>query len=121
MTNSANDFVLGKHLESLANAVKQFSFAGVVTVEPGGNVLDTVPATVDGGLWYDVENSLPAVKIYYGGNPYSLTNGTGYSDSISGASIDSGFNSALESVFASGASIDSGFNSALAEIFGTEE
>lgn len=29
-------------------------------------VLDTVPATVDGGLWYELENSAPVLKIHDG-------------------------------------------------------
>ena len=35
--------------------------------------LDTVPATVNGGMWFEVSGGEPTVKFYYGGNSYSLT------------------------------------------------
>lgn len=37
-----------------------------------GCTLDTVPATVDGGMWYELENSAPLVKFYYGGTSFLL-------------------------------------------------
>lgn len=37
--------------------------------------LDTVPATINGGMWYEVANGTPIVKIYYGGNEYPLGSG----------------------------------------------
>ena len=47
------------------------------TLQGGGSgdeiVLGTVPSTVDGGIWYEVENSEPVVKIYYGGHDFVLT------------------------------------------------
>lgn len=35
-------------------------------------VLDTVPATQDGGLWYQIENDVPIVYIRYHGQPYRI-------------------------------------------------
>lgn len=43
------------------------------TVESGATVLDTIPATVNGGMWYEVVNGTPIVKIYYNGQEYSIT------------------------------------------------
>lgn len=34
--------------------------------------LDTVPATVDGGLWYELDNGSPVIKFYYDGNAHCL-------------------------------------------------
>lgn len=42
------------------------------TVPSGDVILDTVPATVNGGMWYEVENGTPIPKIYYNGQAYPL-------------------------------------------------
>ena len=34
-----------------------------------------MPSSVNGGLWYEVEDNKPVVKIYYGGNEYPLGSG----------------------------------------------
>ena len=39
----------------------------------GGGALDTTPSTVDGGLWYELDNSAPVIKFYQAGLTYSLT------------------------------------------------
>lgn len=49
-------------LSSLASAVK-----GKL------NVLDTLPATVNGGLWIEGGGSVPIIKLYYGGNAFKIT------------------------------------------------
>lgn len=36
----------------------------------GQMILDTVPATVDGGFWLDVSGTPPTPKFYYGGKTY---------------------------------------------------
>lgn len=86
MTNE-NNATQGKHLESLAAATKRYILAQILdvtdaviaelgTVTPSGSsVLDTVPSSVNGGLWYEVANGTPVVKIYYGGNEYPLGSG----------------------------------------------
>lgn len=42
------------------------------TVESGSCVLDTVCPSVNGGMWYEVANGVPIVKIYYNGTEYPL-------------------------------------------------
>ena len=44
-----------------------------VTVASSDIVLSTVPSTVDGGLWFELESSEPVIKFYYGGETYSIT------------------------------------------------
>ena len=46
--------------------------SSTVSCGTSGSALSTVPATVDGGLWYELENSAPIVKFYYGGTSFSL-------------------------------------------------
>lgn len=86
MTNE-NNAAQGKHLESLAAATKRYILAQILdvtdaviaelgTATPSGSgVLDTVCPSVNGGLWYEVANGTPIVKIYYGGNEYPLGSG----------------------------------------------
>lgn len=51
-----------EHLSLLASAVKgKF------------NVLDTLPATMNGGLWFEGSGSVPIIKLYYGGNAFKIT------------------------------------------------
>lgn len=38
------------------------------TVKDKINVLDTVPATVNGGLWLDGDGSVPVIKLFYNGD-----------------------------------------------------
>ena len=42
------------------------------TVASGSCILDTVCPSVNGGLWYEVANGTPVVKIYYNGVEYPL-------------------------------------------------
>ena len=42
------------------------------TVASGSCILDTVCPSVNGGLWYEVANGTPVVKIYYNGTEYPL-------------------------------------------------
>ena len=37
------------------------------------SALDTVPSTINGGMWYELDNSAPVIKFYQGGNTYSVT------------------------------------------------
>lgn len=84
MTNDQN-IVRGRHLDSLAADAKRFTLeqnlalnqaiqAELANAGTSGNVvLDTVPATVDGGLWLDVSGSSPVLKVRHGGLPFSVT------------------------------------------------
>lgn len=97
MTGSDNDVVLGKHLESLANAAKQYTLAELVLFEmTNDNTLDTIPASVNGGLWYELDSNAPVVKIFHDGNSYALADNLSVSDST--LSVDSGFEAALSSI-----------------------
>lgn len=58
----STNLITGEHLSSLASAVK-----GKL------NVLDTLPATVNGGLWLEGGGSVPIIKMYYGGNAFKIT------------------------------------------------
>lgn len=42
------------------------------TVDSGSCILDTVCPSVNGGMWYEVANGTPVVKIYYNGVEYPL-------------------------------------------------
>lgn len=70
----SDNVVLSKHFDSLASAIQRCLSAGYAPTAyiPTGkaSVLDTVPATVDGGLWYELESGIPVVKMYY--NKFSL-------------------------------------------------
>lgn len=80
MNNSANDVVLGKHLESLASAAKNYTLALFNhSIAGGSTVLDTLPVTVNGGLWYELENNSPAIKIFYNGYAFNIADGTSQS------------------------------------------
>ena len=37
-----------------------------------GGILDTVPSTVDGGMWFEIVDNTPVPKIYFGGNEYTF-------------------------------------------------
>ncbi|MBQ3337579.1 MAG: hypothetical protein IJG80_09270 [Selenomonadaceae bacterium] len=81
--NNGNNAVQGKHLESVTAATKRYILAQILDVTDavsselenfsGATVLDTVAATVDGGLWFELDNSEPVIKFHYGSNDYSLT------------------------------------------------
>lgn len=62
----ANNVIREQQLQSVASAAKDFALANA-------NILNSVPATVNGGLWYELENDTPVIKLYYGGHSYSLT------------------------------------------------
>lgn len=51
------------------------ALASVKVRSSGGDVrfLDTVPATVDGALWYEVENSVPLLCLHKGNYDYCYT------------------------------------------------
>ena len=61
-----NNVVREQQLQSVASAAKDFALANA-------NILNSVPATVNGGLWYELENDTPVIKLYYGGHSHSLT------------------------------------------------
>ena len=65
----SDNLIREKHLTSLGSAVKNY----VDNNFSGGGSLDTVPSSVDGGLWYELSNSAPVLKFYQGGLTYSLT------------------------------------------------
>lgn len=65
--NNDSKLVRVCHLESVASAAKDFTLSQI-----GGTVLDTVPATVNGGMWFEVSGGEPTVKFYYGGTSFSL-------------------------------------------------
>ena len=73
----SDNVVLAKHFDSLAAAVQRYMSAGFVPIAgvPAGSsvVLDTVPATVDGGLWYELEAGSPVVKFNYGSDIFVLS------------------------------------------------
>lgn len=82
--NNGNNAAQGKHLESIAAATKRYILAEILDVTntvadelenfSGAGVLDTVPATVDGGLWFELENDLPSViKLKHGAHTLTLT------------------------------------------------
>lgn len=83
MTNG-NNAAQGKHLESLATATKRYILAQILDVTDavsselenasGSGVLDTVPATVNGGMWYELDSGVPRyVKLKHGDHTLSLT------------------------------------------------
>jgi len=83
MTNG-NNAAQGKHLESLATATKRYILAQILDVTDavsselenasGSGVLDTVPATVNGGMWYELNSGVPRyVKLKHGDHTLSLT------------------------------------------------
>ena len=85
MTNDQN-IVRGRHLDSLAADAKRFTLEQNLALNQaiqaelanagtsgGSVVLDTVPATVDRGLWLDVSGSSPVLKVRHGGLPFSVT------------------------------------------------
>lgn len=55
--NNPNDVAQIKHLDSLASHV---------------NVLGSASSTVDGGLWFEVVDGLPIVKMNHGGSTFTL-------------------------------------------------
>ena len=45
---------------------------GLAGSDSGPIILDTIPATVDGALWYEIEGGVPVIKIYYDAQTYSF-------------------------------------------------
>ena len=70
--NNDSKLVRVRHLESVAGATKDFVINQIDNIATG-SVLDTVAATVDGGLWFELDNSEPVIKFHYGSNNYSIT------------------------------------------------
>ena len=65
MTGSGNDVVLGRHLDSLSSVVNN-----KILSASSSNILDTVPSTVDGGLWYELVNGEARLKLRQGTSVY---------------------------------------------------
>ena len=67
----SDNVILAKHFDSLASAVQRYMSAGFVPIAgvPAGRecVIDNVPSTVDGGLWYEADDRIPTLKMHYGG------------------------------------------------------
>lgn len=70
--NNDSKLVRVRHLESVAGATKDFVINQIDNIATGG-VLDTVPATVNGGLWFELENGEPVIKFHCGANDYQLS------------------------------------------------
>lgn len=70
--NNDSKLVRVRHLESVAGATKDFVINQIDNIATGG-VLDTVPATVNGGMWYELDNGEPVMKFHYGSCNYLLT------------------------------------------------
>ena len=49
------------------------TWATIESGSSGGTVLDTVPSTVDGALWYEVTDNIPALWVRYGNYDYGYT------------------------------------------------
>lgn len=66
----SDNVVLSKHFDSLASAIQRCLSAGYAPTAyiPAGHesVIDNVASTVDGGMWYVAEGSLPVLKMHYG-------------------------------------------------------
>ena len=66
----SDNVVLSKHFDSLASAIQRCLSAGYAPTAyiPAGesSVLDTVPSTTDGGMWYELEGNVPVFKMHYG-------------------------------------------------------
>ena len=75
-----NNAVVARHLEALANSAKDYTLAVFANSSSGGGtsggsagnvgVLDTVPSTVDGGLWYEMIGDAPYLKLRKGNYEY---------------------------------------------------
>ena len=70
--NNDSKLVRVRHLESVAGATKDFVINQIDNIATGG-ILDTVPATINGGMWYEVDNGEPVIKFHYGSCNYLLT------------------------------------------------
>ena len=70
--NNDSKLVRVRHLESVAGATKDFVINQIDNIATGG-VLDTIPATIDGGMWYEVVNGEPVIKFHCGSNNYQLS------------------------------------------------
>lgn len=70
--NNDSKLVRVRHLESVVSATKDFVINQIDNIATG-SVLDTVPATVNGGLWFELDNSEPVIKFHYGSNNYQLS------------------------------------------------
>lgn len=66
----SNNLIREQHLASVQSAVKNYVDK---KISAGGNILDTVPATVDGGLWYALEDSKPVIKFFHDNNLYKIS------------------------------------------------
>ena len=66
MAYNANDTAKVKDIISLA----QYASAKMDSIT--GGVLDSVPSTVDGGLWFETTSTAPIIKFKQGGSTYYL-------------------------------------------------
>ena len=66
----SDNLIREKHLTSLGSAVKHYVDNNFSS---GSCVLDSVPATVNGSLWYELQNDSPVIKFYQGGHSFSLS------------------------------------------------
>lgn len=78
MTNG-NDSAKTKHLDSTAAAIKRFILENnselidaLLADLPASSRLDSVPATVDGGLWFETTDTAPIIKFKQGGSTFYL-------------------------------------------------
>lgn len=64
----SDNVVLSKHFDSLASAIQRCLSAGYAPTAyiPAGesSVLDTMPSTTDGGMWYELEGNVPVIKMH---------------------------------------------------------
>lgn len=72
MSYNPNDNAKVKDVVSLAQYASAKIDSLMANTVAGGGSLDTTPSTVDGGLWYELDNSAPVIKFYQGGLTYTL-------------------------------------------------
>lgn len=72
MTYAANDVVLGRHLDTAEKRIKR-EIDKIAAGGASGVILDTVPASTDGGLWYNVTSGTPVLNLRYGDFAYKFT------------------------------------------------
>ncbi|MBQ6298709.1 MAG: hypothetical protein IJK81_13680 [Selenomonadaceae bacterium] len=97
MTNSANDFVLGKHLESLASAAKNYTLLQI---------------SLQGGVSYDSGSSSDFAE-------FETALDSAFNPSIASAqdfdsALDSAFNPSIASAQDFDSALDSAFNPSIA-------
>lgn len=66
-----DNLIRGKHLTSLGSAMKRYVDSQEHQGTSGAQ-LSTTPATQNGGLWYEIQNSKPVIKFFHDGRSYSI-------------------------------------------------